>query len=152
MPLTVPLYDDMPCECGFLLRRPIARSRFSSLGFYDDARFPGRMILKLNTHYDALDRLPLNLLTGFMQDAQYAMNAVRKATGAVRVNFAVLGDREPHVHAHLVPRFTHDMPDGSPWDDPRPKEELEGMARANIMDSILDELVMKGIRDHDQWG
>lgn len=142
MALIVPLNQDAPCRCGFVLWQPIAQSEYSSLGLYDDARFPGRSILRLNEHQDSLERVPTSTLMGFMQDIQAAIAAIRGATGAARVNVAILGNRDPHVHAHLVPRFplTEQFPDCSPWNDLRRKTSLTDTARTEIMGSILEAL------------
>lgn len=67
------------------------------------------------------------LLSQFMLDAQKAIQAIKKATGVDRVNFAVLGNTESHVHAHLIPRYpnTEMFPNSSPWNDLREKKSLE---------------------------
>lgn len=142
MPLTVPLSEDTSCPCGFVLWQPIAQSEFSCLGLYDDARFPGRSILRLNEHQDAFERVPADILMGFMKDIQAAMTAIQIATGAARVNVAILGNRDSHVHAHLVPRFPEkeEFPDCSPWNDLRPKTSLDGIDKTRIKTSILEAL------------
>lgn len=142
MLLKFPLSDDTPCVCGFVLWQPIAQSEYSSLGLYDDARFPGRSILRLNEHQDAFEKVPADMLMGFMQDIQAAMTAIQIATGAARVNVAILGNRDPHVHAHLVPRLPEkeEFPDCSPWNDLRPKTSLDGIEKARIKTSILEAL------------
>lgn len=142
MSFTGPLLEDIPCGCGFMLWNPIAESEFSRLGLYDDARFPGRCILRLNAHYDSLEELPEDVLLSFMQDVQIAMLAIKAATGAARVNVAILGNRDPHVHAHLIPRFPSEehFPDCSPWNDLRHKENLSDESRITIMSAIWQAL------------
>lgn len=142
MPLNVPLDEDTPCACGFGLWQPIAQSEYSRLGLYDDARFPGRSILRLNEHYDAFESVPTEEVMGFMKDIQAAMAAIQAATGAARVNLAILGNRDPHVHAHLVPRFpeNEEFPDCSPWNDLRPKTSLAEIAKSKIKVAIFEAL------------
>ena len=128
----------VPCHsCGFELYHPVAESATTGLGLYDDARFPGRCILMLQAHYTSLEQVPPAVMQAFGQDIQRAMWAIRVATGAARVNVAILGNRDPHVHAHLIPRWPNReaKPDCSPWDDPRPKaalppEAIERLVRA----------------------
>lgn len=139
---------DDPCgECGFALWNPIETHRSlraSHLGLYDDARFPGRSILRLRGHYTDLTQVSPVVLAAFMEDVQVAMRAIYLATGADRVNVAILGNEQPHVHAHLIPRYRDrdPLPDRSPWDDPRPKRKLEPAAKdfaiARISDLILN--------------
>lgn len=61
-----------------------------------------------------------------MTEVQEAMKAVLQATTAARVNVAVLGNREAHLHAHLTPRYpdNEQFPDCSPWNDPRENMKL----------------------------
>jgi diadenosine tetraphosphate (Ap4A) HIT family hydrolase len=51
----------------------------------------------------------LNVLTGpariqFLADMALTGDAVRACTGALRVNYAVFGNLEPALHAHVFPR------------------------------------------------
>lgn len=142
MRLTNPLVEDIPCGCGFVLWNPVAQSETSRLGLYDDARFPGRCILRLDAHYESLEELPEDVLMSFMQDIQAAMSAIKAATGAARVNVAILGNRDPHVHAHLIPRFPgeEEFPDCSPWNDMRVKAALPDESRITIMSGIWQAL------------
>jgi diadenosine tetraphosphate (Ap4A) HIT family hydrolase len=52
----------------------------------------------------------LNALTGrdratFLDDMAALGDAVLKATGARRINYALFGNAEPALHAHVIPRF-----------------------------------------------
>lgn len=109
--------------CNFDLYLPIASLRVSHLGLYNDARFPGRCLLVLNDHYESFEELPQHLMMLYMEDVKQSIHAIKSATGSDRVNIAILGNREPHVHSHLIPRYPEkeEFPDCSPWDDKRPK-------------------------------
>lgn len=117
---------DEPCStCEFALWVPVLDLGCTSLGIYDDSRFPGRCILALNEHFESLEEVPDGLASVFMRDAKLCMTALRRATDASRVNFAILGNRDPHVHAHLIPRHLADpRPNDPPWTDPRAKDPL----------------------------
>lgn len=117
----------MRCDvCNFELWLPVQALEVSTLGIYNDDRFPGRSILALNEHENLLEDLQEETLFDFMIDIQSAVRAIKQATGSPRVNVAILGNRDPHVHAHLIPRYPHKevKPDSSPWDDPRNKGQL----------------------------
>jgi len=52
----------------------------------------------------------LNALTGpartqFLDDMARVGDAVLELTGAVRINYEMLGNLEPALHAHVLPRF-----------------------------------------------
>ncbi len=48
--------------------------------------------------------------TVFLSDMAAAGEAILKATGAYRMNYSILGNTDPALHAHLHPRFS-DEPD-----------------------------------------
>lgn len=105
-------------ECGFELWNPVAELSMSSVGLYDDGRFPGRVIVSLSDHFDHLDEVDATLTAAFMDDIRAVSKALRGIDGVERVNVAILGNKVSHVHAHVIPRRTLDVNYGlSPWDD-----------------------------------
>lgn len=134
--------DGICSSCGFELWLPIATLRVAELGLYSDGRFPGRSILKLRDHWESIEELPDAIALDFLRDLKLAMAALRRATGAERVNFAVLGNAVPHVHGHLIPRFPSEeaKPQSSPWDDPRPRAKLSAPREAELIQRIREEL------------
>ncbi len=128
-------------QCGFDLYLPIADLRSSTLGLYDDGRFPGRSILALSEHAEHLDMLAPAVLNRFMTDVKLSVRVIKRTTGVERVNVAILGNRDNHVHAHLIPRYPmHEAkPDSSPWDDPRPKTRLVTAHRDEILQALRNE-------------
>lgn len=155
MSLKNALEHDKACEvCGFLLWEPIASSIYSKLGFYNDDRFPGRCILELSEHRDSFESLPMNSMLGFVRDIQIAIQAIRIVTGAKRVNVAILGNRDPHLHAHLIPRFPsqEEFPDCSPWNDPRSKGYLSGDEVTSMKQSIFQIIdSLDSQKEVDHW-
>ena len=58
----------------------------------------------------------LNALTGdrrrqFLADMANLGDAVMLATGAERINYEILGNVEPALHAHVIPRHTAETPE-----------------------------------------
>lgn len=132
-----------PCDqCGFTLWNPVAALRVSTMGLYNDNRFPGRSLLSLNEHYADLTDLPEELLQDYMRDLRDVRTAITKVTGAARVNYAVLGNAEPHVHWHLVPRYPEreSLPNRSPWQDPRPTAKLFDTERVRLVEDLAEYL------------
>lgn len=136
-PQTVPPYA---CDtCGFDLWSPIADvSQVSQLALYDDNRFPGRCLLAIRGHHEHFDQLPSELAAAFMKDVARSMTAIQKATGATRINIAILGNAVPHIHAHLIPRYpgNEDFPHDTPWKDPRPEEPLDAQLKATMVETL----------------
>lgn len=141
----MPIFEsplDTGCPCGFQLFNPVVSLQVSHLGVYDDARFPGRSILMLDAHEEAFEDLSEGLMVEFMKDAQKAIQAIKMSTGVHRVNFAILGNTVPHVHAHLIPRYPdmESKPGSSPWDDPRVKTQLKFKHLTQLMKKLQEEL------------
>jgi diadenosine tetraphosphate (Ap4A) HIT family hydrolase len=53
-------------------------------------------------HLNAMDS---SARATFLRDMTLLGDAVLKATGALRINYEMLGNLEPALHAHIVPRF-----------------------------------------------
>ena len=116
------------CEvCGFRLWLPIAELNVSMLGLYSDRRFfPGRCLLALKEHAEHWEGLSHDLLHQFVDDSQIAIDAIRKATEVEHRESGDIGNTDPHVHFHLIPRYPESEPNPtkSPWNDPRKQEVL----------------------------
>jgi diadenosine tetraphosphate (Ap4A) HIT family hydrolase len=128
--------------CDFALWNPVCQLDVSFLGVYNDARFPGRSILVLNKHIEHWEDVPSSLLNAYVADSQRAMKAISKLTGTPRVNLAVLGNTDSHVHFHLIPRYPHSeaLPNKSPWNDPRPQTKMSSIAVAELVADLAREL------------
>lgn len=127
------------CEvCGFELWLPTRKYPNSTLGLYNDARFPGRSILKLNEHHTEFESLPQKLLHSYMEEVQQAVQLLKEVTGSERVNISFLGNTVPHVHAHLIPRYPdiEQFPGKSPWNDPRKLATLNGIELSKLLDKF----------------
>lgn len=56
--------------------------------------------------------------SAFLADMARIGEAVRALTGAVRINYAIFGNLEPALHAHVLPRFADEpvaMRTANPW-------------------------------------
>lgn len=122
-------------QCGFILWNPLGSVGCCDVGLYDDARFPGRLLVSYRPHMDHFDEMSDGALIDFMTTIRTLSRLLRDITSADRVNVAILGNTEPHVHAHLIPRIAHREPEPrkSPWDDPRPREPLNNLEKARLM-------------------
>ncbi len=103
-------------ECGFDLWRYIAPTYSAHVGLYDDRRYPGRCLVVLPYHVDHFEDLEVQDSCHFMSDVTKVGRAIKKVTGATRINYALLGNAVSHVHCHVIPRFDDDPnPNSSPW-------------------------------------
>lgn len=116
--------NDGACpRCGFQAWLPVHAPSLSvtRVGLYDDGRFPGRCIVAHVDHVEHLDSLTDDQVAAFWIDVVRVGAAVRRLTKATRVNYAVLGNATPHLHAHVIPRYpeAEELPTRPPWNDPR---------------------------------
>lgn len=129
-------------DCGFELWIPIADLRCSSIGLYDDARFPGRCLVMFHEHVEAQEELEGSILESWMLDLKTASSVIKKVTGAPRINLAILGNAEPHLHAHLIPRMPggDPIPTRSPWDHPLPVTPLHPTEVTHLVTELCKRL------------
>jgi len=81
----------------------------------------------------------------FLADVARLGQAVLEATGALRVNYALFGNLEPALHAHVVPRHADEPPgmhaahpwaydwDAAPEFDAREMASLVGRVRLRLL-------------------
>ena len=76
-------------------------------------------------------------------------DALLKVTGAVRVNYAILGNLDPALHAHVFPRYT-DEPENmrilQPWAyDWEAAPPFDRAAYQNLAEAVRRELTRMGV-------
>lgn len=87
-----------------------------------------------------LNALEPPLRDQFMRDLGKIGDAVLKATQALRINYAIFGNLEPALHAHVHPRYADEPEEyrtGNPWNydwsrAPSFDPEIHGALQANI--------------------
>ena len=70
---------------------------------------PGYCLLLPDPAVPTLNALAVAERARFLADMAALGDAVQKVTRALRINYAILGNQEPALHAHVIPRF-HDEP------------------------------------------
>lgn len=71
-------------------------------------RLFGKCHVMLKKHYNNFEDIPLDEMTGFMNEVQIAGKALRKVTGAIKINYEIHANSLPHIHCHLFPRYLDD--------------------------------------------
>ena len=70
---------------------------------------PGYCLLLPDPVVPTLNALGLGDRAQFLSDMAALGDAVLRVTRALRINYAILGNQEQALHAHVIPRF-HDEP------------------------------------------
>jgi diadenosine tetraphosphate (Ap4A) HIT family hydrolase len=98
---------------GFVARLP---SGWAVLG--ERQVLPGYCLLLPDPVVPTLNALAGAARAAFLADMGALGDAVLSATSAVRINYAIFGNLDPALHAHVIPRY-HDEPAGlrtaQPW-------------------------------------
>lgn len=127
--------------CGFKLGEPLAMLDVSELCFVSDCRFPGRAVVTLRQHATELYELSRETRSAFVNDVSRAAQAIMLAVGAFKMNYEILGNADPHVHCHLIPRQQDEPGLKLPaWLHPQAQEELAADAASEIKQRILTHL------------
>lgn len=84
----------------------------------DPQVLPGYCLLLPDPVVPHLNALSPEARDVFMSDLGRLGDAVLAATSAIRINYAIFGNLEPALHAHVHPRFAHEpleMRTANPW-------------------------------------
>jgi diadenosine tetraphosphate (Ap4A) HIT family hydrolase len=82
--------------------------------------------------------------TTFLSDMAMIGDALLEVTGAYRINYAIAGNTDPYLHAHIVPRYLSEPEQyrkGLPWS--YPKETMN----ADLFDARRDRELIDRLAD-----
>ncbi len=60
------------------------------------------------THIVDFEEMPPKEMEGFMREVQLVSKALKRITGAIKINYEIHGNTGPHLHCHLFPRYLDD--------------------------------------------
>jgi diadenosine tetraphosphate (Ap4A) HIT family hydrolase len=83
----------------------VARMRSGWLVMSDTQVVPGQLILLSDPVVGSLNDLDVGQRALFLADMALAGDALLAVTGCLRVNYDILGNSDPALHAHIVPRY-----------------------------------------------
>ncbi len=80
----------------------------------DDAQYPGFCRVIWNAHVSEMTDLQPEERSVLMKTVCQVESALREVMQAEKINLASLGNMVPHLHWHLIPRFSDDAHFPSP--------------------------------------
>jgi diadenosine tetraphosphate (Ap4A) HIT family hydrolase len=110
-----------------------------------DVQFlPGYCLLLADPVVPSLNDLAGTARNQFMQDMARMGDALLSVTKALRINYEVLGNSEPELHAHIFPRYLDEVPERRrmpawfyDWQTAiRYSEEAHGSIRRALRDAL----------------
>jgi diadenosine tetraphosphate (Ap4A) HIT family hydrolase len=85
------------------------RSGFAVMG--DNQFLPGYCLLMAYPQVDQLIELPEKQRHVFLEDMSLLGEAIDRVTESKRINFAMYGNVDPFLHAHVWPRYEWEVPE-----------------------------------------
>ncbi len=134
----------------------IADLSISALSLFREQRFRGWCILSFSpSDATSIDVLSEDEYTAFMRDLRATSSALRQVLNPDHMNYELLGNSNPHLHWHVIPRYKNDGRWGQPvWEEwPRGefwtnRQVLTDSGYAEIVASIRLALEI-GDKQHD---
>lgn len=84
-----------------------------------DQFFPGYCFVLTKEHVTELFHLDQQMRSAVMDEVNTVAGALFKAFQPTKINYELLGNMVPHMHWHIVPRFTSDQLWPRPiWSEP----------------------------------
>ena len=125
----------------------IADLSISTLFLFRDQRFKGYCILSF-APWDAtsLESLSDEEFQFYFLDLRTASTAIRKALNPDHMNYELLGNTNPHLHWHIVPRYKTDPRWGQPIWEGWPRNEFNDN-RHTLSETEYTQIA-HGIRGH----
>ena len=84
---------------------PVGKMKAGTLYLFKDQAHKGRCVLALNTHHKELFELDDAERDQYMADVAAAAQAIKKLWGCTKINLGAYGDKLPHLHFHIVPKY-----------------------------------------------
>jgi diadenosine tetraphosphate (Ap4A) HIT family hydrolase len=129
--------------------RVIARL-FSGWALFGERQFVrGYALLLPDPVVPTLNALGSQQRTQYLLDMTRLGDALLKVTGALRINYAIFGNQEPALHAHVVPRYL-DEPENlrtaHPWAyDWETAPQFDRAAYHELAETLRRELTRMGV-------
>ena len=81
---------------------------------------------------------------GFWTDVSAVARAIETAFAPIHLNFQILGNKDPHVHVHIAPRYDPDPAPSLPlpaeaWEASTELTEEEAASQLDSLRSLLGE-------------
>lgn len=113
----------------------------STLYLFKEQTHRGRCVVAYRAHVNELFELPDRERDLFMQDVARAARAIKTACGPAKINYGAYSDKLPHLHFHLVPKYTGGPGWGSTFEMmPAARQHLDAAGYAALIATLKSAL------------
>lgn len=132
--------------------RVIARTYSGWVVFGERQFLKGYALLLPDPVVPTLNSFGAKERTAFLLDMARLGDALLKTTGALRINYAIFGNLDPALHAHVIPRYSDEPPEmrgREPWAyDWELAPRFDRAAFNDLAEALRRELVRMGVAKH----
>ncbi len=128
----------------------VAARLFSGWVIFGERQFVrGYVLLLPDPVVPSLNSLATQERAQFLSDMARLGDALLKITGAARINYAILGNAEPALHAHVIPRYANEpesLRSTHPWAyDWQAAPAFDRAIHGPLAESLRAELTRMGV-------
>lgn len=98
-------YCDPNHEGRLGLMIEVGKMKAGRLFLFKDQAHLGRCVVALDDHKSELFDLDEQQRHDYMDDVAAAAGAIKKLWDCTKINYGAFGDKLPHLHFHLVPKY-----------------------------------------------
>jgi len=127
------------CENGKKLRDlmiEICDFPYARVFLNRDQKHPGRCVVEFKEHKTEYFQLTEEERNGFFEAVAITAQAIDALYHPDKINYATFGDLVPHVHIHVVPKYSGGLQWGLPFDDTAPKVLLSDEEYADAVSKL----------------
>lgn len=123
----------------------IAQLEYCQVMLNRDQFFAGYTFVFTRHHVTELFHLEQTVRSAVMEEVSSVAAALYTILQPAKINYELLGNMVPHMHWHIVPRFTDDPLWPRPiWSEPHQEVILSPSETAERIDRIARTLLQKG--------
>lgn len=87
--------------------KEVCKLQVSTVYLNNEQEYLGRCTVVLNNHKTELFQLDDKERNQYMSDVAKVASAIKREFAAEKMNYAVYGDIDSHIHFHIVPKHKH---------------------------------------------
>ncbi len=134
-------YCDPNSEGRLAIMFRVGKMREGVLYLFKDQAHKGRCVLAVDDHKAELFDLTEQQRHDYMEDLADASAAVKKLWGCTKINLAAFGDKLPHLHFHIVPKYEGEFEFGGNFEITNPNPvHLSDDEYAAMIEQLKEEL------------